>query len=86
MSVNLSSQRFDLTTFRMPSRSVNASKGKFERFLLTLLTDSGNTFNDFSNAVNGYSENFNGRSKASDDFLNRFNSKQTTNKRFKPLN
>ena len=39
-----------------------------------------------SNAVNGYNENFNRRSNASNDFLNRFNSKQTTNKCFTPLN
>ena len=32
LNVNLNSQHFDLTTFRRPSRSVNASEGKFERF------------------------------------------------------
>ena len=51
--LNLNSQRFDLTTFLTLSRSVNATEGKFEWFLLTLLTDSENAFNDFSNAVNG---------------------------------
>ena len=40
-------------TFRTLSRSVNAIEGKVERFLLTLLTDSENAFNDFSSAVNG---------------------------------
>ena len=49
--LNLNSQRFDLTTFQTLSRSVNAIEGKFEQFLLTLLTDSENAFNDFSNAV-----------------------------------
>ena len=49
--LNLNSQRFDLTTFQMLSRSVNAIERKFEQFLLTLLTDSENAFNDFSNAV-----------------------------------
>ena len=38
LNINLNSQRFDLTTFRTPSRSVNTSEGKFEQFLLTLLT------------------------------------------------
>ena len=50
---NLDSERFDLTTFRTLSRYVNAIEGKFEEFLLTLLTDSENAFNDFSSAVNG---------------------------------
>ena len=37
----------------MLSRPVNAVEGKFELFLLMLLMDSENAFNDFSNAVNG---------------------------------
>ena len=53
LKVYLNSQRFDLTTFRTLSRSVNVTEGKFEWFLLRLLTDSENAFNDFSNAVNG---------------------------------
>ena len=52
-TLNLNSQCFNLTTFRTLSRSVNAIEGKFERFWLTLLMDSENAFNDFSNAVNG---------------------------------
>ena len=47
---------------------------------------SENAFNDFSNAVNSQSENFNERSNASNDFLNRFNGEQMTNKCFKALN
>ena len=84
--LNLNCQCFDLTTFRTLSRSFNAIEGKFERFFLTLLTDGENVFNDFSNAIDGWSENFNGRSNASNDFLNSFNGKQTTIKRFQPLN
>ena len=83
---NLNSQRFDLTTFRMVSRSFNAIEGKFERFFLTLLTDGENVFNDFSNTINGWSENINGCPNASKDFLNCFNGKQTTIKCFEPLN
>ena len=60
----------------MLSRSFNIIEGKFERFFLTLLTDCENVFNDFSNAVNGWSENINGCSNASNDFLNRFNGKK----------
>ena len=45
-TLNLNSQRFDLTTFRTLSRSVNAIEGKFEQFLLTLLMDSENAFNN----------------------------------------
>ena len=83
---NLNSQRFDLTTIRTLSRSFNTIEGKFERFFLTLLTDGESVFNVFSNAINGWSENINGRSNASNDFLNHFNGKQTTIKRFEPLN
>ena len=50
-TLNLNSQHFDLTTFRMLSRSANAIEGKFERFLLTLLMESENALNNFSNAV-----------------------------------
>ena len=49
---NLHSECFDLTTFQTLSRSCNAIEGKFERFLLTLLMDGENAFNDFSNAIN----------------------------------
>ena len=83
---NLNSQRFDLTTFQTLSRSFNAIEGKFERFFLMLLTDCESVFNDFSNAINGWIENINGCSNASNDFPNRFNGKQTTIKRFEPLN
>ena len=62
----------------MLSTSFNAIEGKFERFFLTLLTDGENVFNDFSNAINGWSENINACFNASNDFLNCFNSKQTT--------
>jgi len=50
---NLNSQRFNLMTFRTLSRSFNATEGKFERFLLTLLMDGENAFYNFSNAING---------------------------------
>ena len=81
--LNLNSQCFDLTTFQMLSRSFNAIEEKFERLFLTLLMDGENIFNDFSNAINSWSENFNRRSNAS---LNHFNGKQMTIKRFEPLN